>query len=59
MKEVENIVANLEQFLLLPECFQKSAAAEASESVNMRETIIEPYQPYLPFYRKPVFIKQL
>ena len=42
MNEVENIVAkgeiaHYEQFLLLQHCFQKSSAAEASESVYMSE----------------------
>ena len=40
MNKVENIVAKgetacYEQFLLLPQCFQKSSAAEASESVSV------------------------
>ena len=43
-KKVENIVekweiARFEQFLLLPLCFQKSYAAEASKSVYMRERV--------------------
>ena len=42
--KVENIVvkeeiARFEQFLLLSICFQKPSAAEASESVYMRERI--------------------
>ena len=42
MKKVENIVAKgeivrYEQFLLLLQCFQKSSAAEASESDYMWE----------------------
>ena len=42
MNKVENIVAKgeiarFEQFLLLTQCFQMSSAAEASESVYMRE----------------------
>ena len=46
--KVENIVskgeiARFEQFLLLPLCFQKPSAAEASESVYMRERV----NPYL------------
>ena len=44
MKKVENILANgeiarFEQFLLLPTCFQKMSAAEASESVYMWESV--------------------
>ena len=44
MQKVENIVANgeiacFEQFLLFPQCFQKQSAAEASESVYMRERV--------------------
>ena len=44
LKKVENILANgeiahLEPFLLLPTCFQKSSAAEASESVYMWERV--------------------
>ena len=43
-KRVENIgakreIANYEQFLLLPQCFQKSSAAEVSESVYMWERV--------------------
>ena len=30
-------IAHNEHFLLLPQCFQKSSASEASESVCMRE----------------------
>ena len=42
----ENIVtkgeiARFEKFLLLPECFQRSSAAEASENVYMRERVKE------------------
>ena len=42
--KVENIVAkgeiaHHEQFLLLPQCFQKSSASEAWESVYMRERV--------------------
>ena len=39
--KVENIVANeeFEQFLLLSQCFQKTSAADASESVFMREKV--------------------
>ena len=42
--KVENIVAKeeiarFEQFLLLQLCFQKSSAADASESVYMRERV--------------------
>ena len=38
MKKVENIVANgeiarFEQFLLLPQCFQKSSAADVSKCI--------------------------
>ena len=41
-EKVENIVAKREiahdeQFLLLPQCFQKSSAADVSESVYMWE----------------------
>ena len=32
-------IARFEQFLLLSQCFQKSSAAEASESVYMRESV--------------------
>ena len=32
-------IAHHEQFLLLPECFQKLFAAEASESVYMLESV--------------------
>ena len=44
LKEVEIIVANeenacFEQFLLLPQCFPKSSAAEVSESVFMWERV--------------------
>ena len=44
LKEVENIVlkgeiACFEQFLLLPECFQKSSAADASESIYNRKRV--------------------
>ena len=44
MKNVENIVAKggiacFEQFLLLSQCFQKSSAADASESVYMWERV--------------------
>ena len=44
MERLENIIAkgeiaHYEQFLLLPKCFQKSSAAEASESVCMRESV--------------------
>ena len=44
MKRVENIVAKediycFEQFLLLSQSFQKSSAAEASDSVYMRESV--------------------
>ena len=47
MQTVENIVANgdiacLEQFLLLPQCFQNLSSAEASESIYMRERV-KPY----------------
>ena len=38
MAEVE--IAHYEQFLLLPHCFQKSSAAEASESVYIWERVI-------------------
>ena len=51
-KRLENIVTNgdiarLEQFLLLPRCFQKSSAAEASENVYMWERVktIHPLYP--------------
>ena len=44
LKRVENIVAKEEiarfgQFLLLSQCFPKSSAAEASESVCMWERV--------------------
>ena len=44
LTEVENSVAkgdiaHFDQFLLLPQCFQKSSAAESSESVCMRERV--------------------
>ena len=44
MKKVENFVAKceivgFEQFLRLAQCFQKSSAAEASESVYIREMV--------------------
>ena len=44
LTKVENFVAKGEiahfgQFLLLTQCFQKSSAADASESVNMWERI--------------------
>ena len=44
LKRVENIVAKgeiarFEQFLLLSRCFQKSSAAETSESVCMWERV--------------------
>ena len=44
LKRVENIVAKgeiarFEQFLLLSQCFLKLSAAEASESVYMRERV--------------------
>ena len=32
-------IARFEQFLLLPQCFQKTSTAEASESVNMWERV--------------------
>ena len=32
-------IARLEQFPLLPHCFQNSSAAEASETVYMRERV--------------------
>ena len=32
-------VACFEQFILLPQCFQKSSAAEASESIYIRERV--------------------
>ena len=35
-------VAHHEQFLLLPQCFQTSAAAEASESFCMWERVKRP-----------------
>ena len=35
--KVENIAARFEQFLLLSLCFKKPSAAEASESVCVRE----------------------
>ena len=43
-KKVENIVAkgeiaNLEQFLLSPWCFQKLSAAKSSESICMGERV--------------------
>ena len=43
-KKVANImargeIARFEQFLLLSECFQKSSAAESSESVYMWERV--------------------
>ena len=49
LKEVENVVAKgeivrFEQCFLSPECFQKSSAAEASESVCMRERF-NPFPP--------------
>ena len=42
LNKVENNVAkgeiaHFEQFLLLPQCFKKSSAAKASESVSMWE----------------------
>ena len=45
MQKFENIVANgeishLEQFLLLPQYFQKLSAAESSESVYRLERVI-------------------
>ena len=45
LKKIENIVAkgeigNFEQFLLLTQCFQKSSAAEASETIYMWERVI-------------------
>ena len=44
LDKIENIVAKgeiarFEKFLLLSQCFQKSSAADASESVYMRERI--------------------
>ena len=44
MQKVENIVANgeiahFEQFLILPQYFQKSSVAEASESVYRWEMV--------------------
>ena len=44
LEEVENLLAEgemalLEQFLFLPQCFQKSTAAEKSESVCMWERV--------------------
>ena len=44
LKEVENIVAKgeiarFEQLVLLSQCFQKSSAAEASESVSVRRKV--------------------
>ena len=44
LNRVKNIVAKgeiaqYEKFLLLLQCFQKSSAAEASESVCMRERV--------------------
>ena len=32
-------IAHHEQFLLLPQCFQKTSVPEASESVCMREMV--------------------
>ena len=46
LKGVENTVAKgeipyNEQFLLLPQCFQKSSAAEVSENVSMWERVLK------------------
>ena len=35
---IKGEIAHLEQFLLLPQCFWKTSAAEASENVYMRES---------------------
>ena len=48
-KWVENIaskgeIALFEQFILLSQSFQKSSAAEASESVYMREMVKDPFR---------------
>ena len=58
MQKVENIVTNgkdtrFEQYLLLPQCFQKSSPTEALESVYMSprvktsDTTIRRYYPEL------------
>ena len=48
---VENIVtieviAHYERFILLPQCFQNSSAAEVSEKIYMREGVNYPNQLY-------------
>ena len=35
----KGIIARFEHFLHLPQCFHKASAAEASESVYMRERV--------------------
>ena len=51
LNRVENIVAkreiaHYEQFIVLPQCFQKSSAAEVLESVSMWE-MVNPYRAEL------------
>ena len=57
MNKVEIIVANgeiaqYEQFLLLQQLFQKSSAAEGSESIYMWERVNKCHLPHLTEYDK-------
>ena len=64
LKEVENSVANgeiarIEQFLLLPQCFQKSSPAETSESVCMGERVTLNYNVFSLYSGSPLEISTL
>ena len=61
MNKVETIlakgeIARFEQFLVLPQCFQKSSAAEASESNCMFEQLKEEFVWYVLLTRLSVYI---
>ena len=55
-------IAHYEQFLLLPQCFQKSSAVEMSESVYMWErvnpSVVPTYYPDVMVFLQIFFLQK-